>query len=367
MTSKHPSRLSAVERAAAEYRRGAPVVLHGRDGAAVALAAEQAAAPWPGRLKDWGGDDAVLALTDARARALNVRPSGHAVILLKLEPWLDEIAIRELADATTDLANPLRGPFDRLLRPPREDERAAVQLAKLARLLPSALVAPLDQDPAAFAEAHDLLAVSAEAVFGYEQAAAVALRQVAAAPVPLAGAEATRMVAFRPEDGGVEHLAIIVGDPPPHQPVLTRLHSECFTGDLLGSLKCDCGQQLRGAIDIMAAEGAGVLLYLAQEGRGIGLMNKLRAYRLQAEGFDTVDANLRLGFDADERVFQPAAEMLRQLGFTEVRLLTNNPDKVDGLAACGITVVERVAHSFPSNTHNEFYLATKKSRSGHLL
>ena len=110
-----------------------------------------------------------------------------------------------------------------------------------------------------------------------------------------------------------------------------------------------------------------MLLYLAQEGRGIGLMNKLRAYSLQAEGFDTIDANLRLGFDADERVFLPAAQMLTLLGFNEVRLLTNNPDKVEGLEACGITVSERVPHSFPANVHNEFYLRTKKDRSGHLL
>ena len=132
-------------------------------------------------------------------------------------------------------------------------------------------------------------------------------------------------------------------------------------------MKCDCGEQLRGAIALMAEQGSGVLLYLAQEGRGIGLMNKLRAYSLQAEGFATIDANLRLGFDADERVFLPAAQMLGLLGFNEVRLLTNNPDKVEGLEACGITVSERVAHSFPANVHNDFYLRTKRDRSGHLL
>jgi GTP cyclohydrolase II len=165
----------------------------------------------------------------------------------------------------------------------------------------------------------------------------------------------------------VEHLAIVIGEPSSRKPVLVRLHSECFTGDLLGSLKCDCGEQLRGAVRAIEAAGGGVLLYLAQEGRGIGLINKLRAYRLQADGFDTIDANLRLGFEADERLFQPAAAMLRQLGITRVRLLTNNPDKVAGLAACGIEVLERVPHSFPANKHNEFYLQTKQSRAGHLF
>jgi GTP cyclohydrolase II len=149
--------------------------------------------------------------------------------------------------------------------------------------------------------------------------------------------------------------------------VLARSHSECFTGDLLGSLRCDCGDQLRGAIAAIAAAGGGVLVYLAQEGRGIGLVNKLRAYRLQDAGLDTVDANLQLGFDADERVYQPAAEILRQLGFDAVRLLTNNPEKVKALAAAGITVAERVPHAFPANDHNRAYLDTKAVKSGHLF
>ena len=162
-------------------------------------------------------------------------------------------------------------------------------------------------------------------------------------------------------------MAIIVGSLDISQPVLTRLHSECFTGDLLGSLRCDCGEQLRGAIQAIAKEGAGVLLYLAQEGRGIGLVNKLRAYRLQDFGFDTVDANEQLGFDDDERVYLPAVQMLRQLNITRVRLLTNNPAKVGALARHRIEVSERVAHVFASNEHNRSYLLTKAKRSGHLF
>jgi GTP cyclohydrolase II len=201
----------------------------------------------------------------------------------------------------------------------------------------------------------------------YRPAAAAGLRKVAEAVAPLDSAADTRIVAFRTEDGGFEHLAIIVGSPEAQDAPLVRLHSECFTGDVLASLRCDCGEQLQGAITTIAAAGGGVLLYLAQEGRGIGLVNKLRAYQLQDAGFDTVDANEQLGFDADERVYLPAAEMLRQLGFSSVRLLTNNPDKVAALRRYGIGVVERVPHVFPANGHNERYLNTKATRSGHFL
>jgi len=246
-------------------------------------------------------------------------------------------------------------------------ELAAVALAKLAALLPAALVLPLSAAEAALARRRtDFAAVEAEEVLS-RRAAMAGLTRVAEARVPLADAEDARLVAFRPADGGSEHLAILIGTPDPAAPVLVRLHSACFTGDVLASLRCDCGDQLRGAIAAIAEAGGGALLYLAQEGRGIGLVNKLRAYQLQDAGFDTLDANEQLGFDADERVYLPAAEMLRQLGFVTVRLLTNNPDKVAALERYGIRIVERVPHVFPANGHNERYLRTKATRSGHLL
>jgi GTP cyclohydrolase II len=244
---------------------------------------------------------------------------------------------------------------------------AAVTLAKLADLLPAALVLWLVPAEAALARRRaDFAVVDMTAVLD-RRAATAGLERVAEARVPLTGAENARLVAFRPGDGGTEHLAILIGAPDPKSGVLVRLHSECFTGDVLASLRCDCGQQLQGAITTIAASGGGVLLYLAQEGRGIGLVNKLRAYQLQDAGFDTIDANEQLGFDADERVYLPAAEMLRQLGYTAVRLLTNNPDKVAALQRYGIDVVERVPHVFPANGHNERYLNTKATRSGHFL
>jgi GTP cyclohydrolase II len=172
---------------------------------------------------------------------------------------------------------------------------------------------------------------------------------------------------FRPADGSEEHYAIEIGSPPRDKPVLARLHSACFTGDVIGSLKCDCGPQLNGALARMGAEGAGVLLYLNQEGRGIGLANKMRAYSLQDQGFDTVEANHRLGFEDDERDFRIGATILRRLGFSAVRLLTNNPRKVGMMQAAGVEVAERVPLMVGENPLNARYLATKAAKSGHLL
>ena len=231
--------------------------------------------------------------------------------------------------------------------------------------------APAGPDALVQADLLGLIAVSAEAVLAHPSETALALRRVAVVPVPLDGAPDARIVAFRAPDAGIEHMAILVGRPEDAAArggaPLVRVHSECFTGDLLGSLRCDCGPQLRGAIARMAAEGAGVLLYLAQEGRGIGLMNKLRAYTMQDRGMDTVDANRALGWAADERNFLVAATMLHELGIDAVRLLTNNPDKVAALQQCGLRAVAREPHEFAPNGVNDHYLATKARRFGHLL
>ena len=212
-----------------------------------------------------------------------------------------------------------------------------------------------------------LARVPVAAITAYPKLAADSLRPVSEAWVPLAAAEDARLIGFRPADGGAEQFAIVIGDPARHQPALCRLHSECFTGDLLGSLRCDCGPQLEHALERIGQAGHGVLLYLAHEGRGIGLINKLRAYQLQDGGLDTLDANQQLGFEPDERTYRSAAVMLRHLGIGKVRLLTNNPAKVDALTREGIEVVERVAHAMAPNRHNHVYLTTKARRAGHLL
>jgi GTP cyclohydrolase II len=263
----------------------------------------------------------------------------------------------------------MRGPFHARRDPLPPSAVAALDLLKHANLLPAGIAWLMTQkDGSGLARRHGLLQVAIDEIEGYRKRTAQDLDIVAQANLPLAHAEKTRILAFRPRSGAREHLALLIGSASPDNPVLVRLHSECLTGDLLGSLKCDCGDQLRGAIRKIGEDPAGgVLLYLAQEGRGIGLVNKLRAYHLQDQGYDTIDANTRLGFEADERAFAVAAHMLRRMGFGRIRLLTNNPDKVEGLRREGIEVVERVAHAFPQNPHNQDYLAVKKRRAGHLL
>ncbi|HYC05903.1 MAG TPA: GTP cyclohydrolase II [Azospirillaceae bacterium] len=369
--------LRAVDRAMAELRRGDVVLLAGADGRALLVqAAEAATTAAIDFMAKLSGTAPALLVTARRAAALGIPAAGSPDDGLLVLTGTATVS----AELARDLSDPTRLPPEAQAERARRvkaspvawegtAEGAAALLAKLARLLPSVLVAEVAVagDRADFLRRHDLLAVEGADVAGYHRQSARTLHRIVEATVPLADAERTRIVAFRPTDGSPEHLAIIIGDPAPGEPVLARLHSECFTGDLLGSLRCDCGPQLRGAIQQIADAGSGVLLYLAQEGRGIGLLNKLRAYRLQDGGIDTVDANLALGFEADERVYAPAAAMLHGLGYGRVRLMTNNPDKMAQLAQHGIEVVDRVPHIFPSNGHNEAYLRAKASRSGHLF
>ncbi len=360
--------LRQVDRAITDLRRGGMVVIE--DGRAMLLiqAAEMVNGETLVQLKALSGAAPLLLLTRRSAAALGLVPAPSepaGVVVLRVAEGLGAMELRNIADPGALAAV---APLPVAPAVSTAVEEAAVELVKLARLLPAVVAAwlPGKQVPS-LAEREGLLLLSAGEVTSYQETAARSLRAVSEARVPLADAEDTRIIAFRPSDGGIEHLAILIGDPDPQQPVLVRLHSECFTGDLLGSLRCDCGDQLRGAIAEIARTGSGILLYLAQEGRGIGLVNKLRAYGLQDAGHDTVDANEQLGFDADERVYLPAAEMLRQLGIARVRLLTNNPHKVEALTRCGIIVDQRVPHIFPANGHNERYLKTTATRSGHWL
>ncbi|MBL4801315.1 MAG: GTP cyclohydrolase II [Emcibacter sp.] len=362
-------KIVTVERAASDLRRGIAVVVGDGPENILVQSAELLTDQWIDRLRRLSGAEPVVGLTYNRANVLRVLPRNGDVALISLSDHMNSAVIGSMADPADDLMQPMQGPFRVANQNATSGHAAGLKLCKIAKLLPAALFSAAlpTEDGAAWAKDRNFLYVQAQDILAFDHNDAAGLSIITSAKVPLAGAEDTTMVAFRPEHGGTEHFALIIGDPNRHDPVLTRIHSECFTGDLLGSLKCDCGEQLNGAIKHMQKSGGGVLLYLAQEGRGIGLINKIRAYALQDQGFDTVDANERLGFHSDERIFEPAAHMLSLMGFSKVRLLTNNPLKVEGLTACGIQVTERVKHAFPANTHNDHYLKTKMKRSGHLL
>ena len=353
-----PDITERLARARADLRMGVPVVLAG---GGVVMAAETLDAARLADLRALGAP--VLAITAWRAQTLKARAYDGDVARVRLPADARLSWVKAIADPADDLRNPMKGPLVSDREGSADLHRAAIALAKSARLLPAALVLEI-ADPAGFAATHNLTMIPEEAVV---DTALSPMHEIVQARLPLEVSEAGRLHIFRPEDGGEEHYAVEIGSPDRTKPVLARLHSACFTGDLLGSLKCDCGPQLRGALAQMGEEGAGVLLYLNQEGRGIGLANKMRAYSLQDQGFDTVEANHRLGFEDDERDFRIGADILRRLGFSQVRLLTNNPAKVERMNACGLTVVERVPLKVGENRHNHAYLATKAAKSGHLL
>ena len=344
----------AVARAIDALRRGWPVAIGAGETRLLLLAIETADGA---RLGDYDPDGtADLLISHPRATTLDLADTCAADVPVRIARPADHgfAAAMAIADPAHDLASPLKGPLHARASATPEAE-AAMRLARLAGLLPAFFARTTGE-----AE----VALSAEQVAGYESPDRLAI--VARARLPITAATDAEIVAFRSIDDAREHIALLLGAPGTAPP-LVRLHSECLTGDVLGSLKCDCGPQLHVALHALGSARRGILLYLRQEGRGIGLVNKLRAYGLQDDGFDTVDANTRLGFAPDSRDFATAARMLALLGEREVRLLTNNPAKVAGLAAAGIRVVERVPHAIQSNPHNAGYLDAKRRRAGHLL
>ena len=352
------SRLRHVHRAASELRRGVPVVIGGASPLLI-LAAETAGVDALKELEALSGSKPLLILAPARAAAILRTPmsADSAAVAVELPDSLYKIEnYQSLANPTASqpLARELLRPVP---APPFAD--AGIALAKIGRLLPALLASPLDTAAGLADSSHGLVEVSVKEIIAYADSEVAGLRQIVSADVPLNGAPDSRVIAFRSDGSAIEHLAIVIGRPEKVDAPLVRIHSECFTGDLLGSMRCDCGEQLRGAIRRMAEDGAGILLYLAQEGRGIGLVNKLRAYGLQDRGLDTMDANRVLGWGADERNFL--------IGATMLRLLTNNPDKLDAMTACGIEVAGREPHLFAPNGINDEYLATKAARFGHML
>jgi len=347
----------AVERGLAELRAGRPVIVAAGDDTVAALPVDgmtdHGLAGFrhmcaPGR--------PYLIITARRARSLGLDGAGPT-----------GLAIGDLRDAAAIFSlaadKQVRRPLDEV--PAGGAAEAAIALAKLAHRLPALLVG--DGRAAGVATSDpSLMIVTADAVAHYRQTAIASLAVASEATIPLNTGFPAKFVVFRDGMGGTP-VAIVVGEPDRTRPVLVRLHSACLTGDVFGSRRCDCGDQLRLALPQLAQHGGGIILYLEQEGRGLGLANKMRTYQLQDGGLDTVDANTVLGFDDDERDYGVAVCMLQVLGCTRVRLLTNNPAKLRGLSQAGIDVSGRVPLQGPINSDNQRYLAAKATRAGHKL
>ena len=348
------SESSPIAGAIAALRGGRPVAIEGD--VPIGILAVETATPELLKILD-PENRAPLLISGERAAALslaNLRDAANPAepVLIERSNWLTPDIALALADPGRDLDRGPIGPLQPIPSGCGESAKAALQLARVGGLLPALwLIDPTDI----------AARVSREDV----ERRSPSVELVSRARLPLDDLPDTQIVAFRASDDGQDHVALVIGAFA-GQPPLVRLHSECLTGDVFGSLKCDCGPQLKEALRIIGEAGGGILLYLRQEGRGIGLANKLRAYALQDRGLDTVDANRRLGFADDERDYAHAAAMLRALGVEQVRLLTNNPAKVAGLESAGIKVAERVPHHMPVNPHNADYLATKRKKSGHL-
>lgn len=343
-------------------RHGDFAVLQGANGGlSLFTSAELASPATVTAMERLGGNVAMLTLSFARAARIGLAGDMPHSVTLPLSAvgginharaWIDpQLHPRPTPDMQRSAAAAMPA------------QHAALLATKLAMVIPAAVTVSAPAHDDAWLRENALVVVTAEQVENYYRDLALTLTPVAEAMVPLRGAEDARVVAFRPRHGIVEHLAVIVGTP--GDAPLLRLHSSCVTGDILGSLRCDCGEQLHQSIEQMAQGGGGVLLYLNQEGRGIGIANKLRAYSLQDAGLDTVEANEALGFEPDERDFHAAASMLNHLGISRVRLLSNNPNKVTELSRHGITVTQRVPLMIPPNPHNAKYLDTKAKRCGH--
>ena len=363
--------MAVLDRAIFEFRRGRPLFLSESKGAAVVCALDAINDDLIQNLSAVVGTKDRLVLTAERARQLDL-PVGE----------VDGISIAfdgmgSVKDRMTIAAEPINGVQQKILpritdiQSARPAEQAALALSKSSKLLPSVISfsAPgrLPDRLAKSLDRDDILAFDVAQIMSESDRNSVVITRVSEADVALEQSNNSRFIVYRANDGISEHVAILIGDWRSRDAVPVRLHSACLTGDLFGSLRCDCGEQLRTAVGRIAKGGGGVLLYLAQEGRGIGLANKLRAYTLQDTGVDTLDADHILGFSADERSYEVAAQILRDLGVEQIELLTNNPEKVSALVDNGIAVTSRAELQGRMNRYNAPYLTAKATRAGHLL
>ncbi|MCC2650563.1 MAG: cyclohydrolase [Microvirga sp.] len=343
-----------VERAIMEFRSARPVVIDGLEGSALVLGVEDLDEARAAELEAVAGSHAHLVLPAARLRRLGLERAAPGRVAL---PVIDRTRVETLALK-------IDGRIDAPVRAADALDEEALELARLSLVLPAVIVVPL---ASGIEVDSSMIRVPGEAVRGFRRAKAADLAIVSRAPVPLEGAPVSEFVVFRGGEGLRDQVAIIVGKPDLAKPVSVRLHSACLTGDLFGSLKCDCGDQLRNTVRFMAENEGGILLYLDQEGRGNGISNKIRAYKLQSQGYDTYDADEVLGFEADQRRFDFAAVMLKELGVGKVRLMTNNPEKIAALTKAGLEVISDHRVLGRPTAENVSYLAAKRDRAGHYI
>ena len=359
-----PAGVEQLRRLQGDLAVGLPIVLR-HDGAAVLVAlVESLTQARYSAMTDLGTPE--LVVTRRRAGALGAQPPGQGDTLrFRLPPGADLGWVAAVAGRSGPQDGDLGGGLP-ILQTGSALHRAMLDIAKSIHVLPAALAVPLSVETEAVIADLGLSTMPLARVLpALEEARSQTC--VSSAHLPMDVSSSGHVHVFRPDAGGPDHYAIEVGTPDLSGPVLVRLHSACFTGDVLGSLKCDCGPQLRAAMAAMAEAGGGVLIYLNQEGRGIGLANKMRAYALQDAGLDTVEANHWLGFEDDQRDFRIGAQILGRMGIDRVRLMTNNPAKMASLSALGVTVVDRVPLRVGKTAQNAHYLATKAAKSGHLL
>ena len=366
-----------IERAISELRRGGKLVVSDTNaGTSVLLvAAELIEHETVENLSEHTLSRPSIILSANRSNAIGINVNNQPSSILIKKQW----SINDILSLCMPLYDYKRPTISGVILEKNNSIISSCLLVlRQARLLPAGLMSIISdvtiENINQWAFKNDFLHVEVNDIKSYETSSADGLTMSVKAKVPISYTDNCEIVIFRPKDGGNEHFCLLFGetrnilDIPKHEHVpLVRVHSQCITGDVLESLKCDCGQQLKQSIKMMSKANEGVLIYLAQEGRDIGLLNKLRAYTLQEKGMDTVEANIALGFDDDERLYYPAKQILKKLNINTLKLITNNPKKVANLSDLGINVIKRIPIKIQPNKHNKKYLETKSKKSGHIL
>ena len=364
MSTLGPTNQEILMRARADLRLGIPIVLGSMDNDIIIAPIEVLNQTRLDQLKLIDKNSVIL-ITARRAQTLKCPIYDEDFVRIELGQVSEINSIKAIADPSLDLKNPLKGPYDIIREKPLKLENEVLLLLKSAQLLPAAIISRINNGEG-FALKHNLTYMRQKQLLEFSISSRV-VADVITAVVPTAKAKNTQFHIFRPNISVEEHYAMEIGKINRDKPTFVRIHSACFTGDVLGSLKCDCGPQLDAATKMISDHGSGLLIYLNQEGRGIGLANKIRAYSLQDQGFDTVEANHRLGFEDDERDFQLGAAILKQMRITNIKLITNNPSKISTMNKYNINVTERIPLKVGQNRNNLRYLETKAKKSGHLI